>query len=253
MKTSERTFEQLVEALRGKLADKSQLPKEINFTICEDEPRGVVLINDYCVEYKPNEKHGEENKRILLILESPHKHEFEITPPKPAQGPTGTNIVNSLPEVVKLINLNNIFNNGKYNLFILNSIQNQVSLGEKPEFWRTILFIATWFTGGENNFKKRLLSLYIDGSVIINCCTIGQEVNNINKKIILNKGKLKVNDILTFFDIKNVENQNINLSFFVEKSIKNTLACCNYVYVDASHPVRWCKYLNSVQIEYKMT
>ncbi len=112
---------------------------------------------------------------IFLILESPHKKEFEGVTPKPAAGnyygDTGSGIRELLKEV--LTSCNYIIPNGTYSLIIMNAIQYQCSLGINPKVYRDKIFIKCWNSFGKQDFEQRLNQYYQIDDIIINACTKG--------------------------------------------------------------------------------
>jgi hypothetical protein len=105
---------------------------------------------------------------ILLILESPHKEEF-VGEPGPAKGFTGEMIKQHLATVLSLPNIEN------YGLILVNAIQHQCSLGSKTTVYRDRIFRAVWSNGGKENFQKRIVSIFQQGDLIVNCCTKGND------------------------------------------------------------------------------
>lgn len=107
-------------------------------------------------------------KIVILILESPHIHEF--TPPfGPAKGSTGRLIRRHLIEVLA----GNAAD--EYGLVIFNAVQNQCSLGCSTEKYRDDVFKMVWNMYGRDKFIQRLRVL-ADGhcSFVINACTKGK-------------------------------------------------------------------------------
>lgn len=121
---------------------------------------------------------------IVLILESPHTHEFasgDITKPiAPAMGKTGIKINNHL---INLINKLNLLKNKKYNFYIINPVPFQASLGlnlhndSKNQRIRDSVWMALWSAkqlGLEKKFIKLLKEIPAN-SIILNGCTGGKK------------------------------------------------------------------------------
>ncbi len=169
-----------------------QIPK------VDDVYRYKIEYND-CKVYKISGNKDEENfrnskfddkttdkdnelKTIVLLLESPHEHEYDSNnmPKAPAQGTTGDNIEKYITSVIKeLIDLDEkVFDECVYRLIISNPIQYQASLFMyhnkklKDEYstlrnqvWREIWKVNEI----KKDFKDRM-DLY-KPSLIINACT----------------------------------------------------------------------------------
>lgn len=120
-----------------------------------------------------------DNKTILLIIESPHKDEYteDFSPIAPAQGVTGDRIDKFLCTILKHNNCK--IENGEYNILICNPVQFQTSLrslyppkltlnksaksGIKDKVWKKI------FEKEKKDFEKRL-DIY-NPKIVINACT----------------------------------------------------------------------------------
>lgn len=116
------------------------------------------------------------NKKIIFILESPHKNEFKDNKPLgPAQGTTGKNIKNFLGDVLTEIGTKLSINWGNgdvYDLILMNAIQSQCSLGFETKYFRDLMFVGLWFKGKKQNFKTELNRLNIrSDDIVINACT----------------------------------------------------------------------------------
>lgn len=139
------------------------------------------------------------NRKIVVLLESPHIDEYNVSNQSyntaPAWGSTG-NRFNS--QFIKVIN-NNIANgniaantfisNTDYDVYFVNAIQYQCSLGRKPinKKIRDTLFEILWNIQ-PNSFKDDLferLSL-IKPDVVINACTV-----NVKNSCLNNNGAIR--------------------------------------------------------------
>jgi len=111
---------------------------------------------------------------IIMILESPHTSEFSGVTPIPVAGNGNGDAGKAIRELFsEVFDIHNHLNDGEYNLIILNAVQYQCSLGKGTTEHRDKVFIECWNTFARNDFKKRLLSIYESGDIIINACTAG--------------------------------------------------------------------------------
>lgn len=102
---------------------------------------------------------------VILVLESPHKDEYEGTRPiGPANGSTGRNIRRWLPEHVGL---------RSFGLILVNPIPFQCSLGEEQRLTTSKVFRAMWEAGEGSRFAERLKAIYSADDIVLNCCTKG--------------------------------------------------------------------------------
>ena len=122
--------------------------------------------------------------RIVLILESPHKNEFNQTDAGnatngPAYGTTGDNINRYLPELLEKIMADSMDCKQKYyELVLVNVIQYQCSLGEATTKHRDRIFWECWkHKEVRGDFRDRLkcaIGFNKSESIVINCCTTGR-------------------------------------------------------------------------------
>ncbi len=124
--------------------------------------------NFSCREHAESESTLLPEKRVILVLESPHQKEF-ISPFGPAKGSTGTLIRKYLREILPS-GLSSCSG-----LFLVNAIQNQCSLGHPPEEYRDDIFLHVWHQYGRVDFVRRLNSLINSRDFfVINACTKGK-------------------------------------------------------------------------------
>ncbi len=141
-------------------------------------------------------KHEKNDKpnRIILILESPHKDEYNFISDctrvnGPAYGKTGENINRYLPEILKNIMLDYVNENEIkiYELVLINAVQYQCSLGEPTKKYRNKVFKAYMENEQIKNdfcFRiKQTLDSCAGPCIIINCCTKG-DIRGTNHKIV---------------------------------------------------------------------
>lgn len=149
--------------------------------VCRIEPhsnREVAPTTNRFHDIRPN--HGEFDRTILLLLESPHKDEYRCGDPcyriAPAQGRTGTNIELYLERILNDLPVTDS-SDITYRVIIANPVQFQTSLWTIHEGslakWRQ-LRDAIWKTLWDvceiqQDFCSRLQSYCPD--VVLNCCT----------------------------------------------------------------------------------
>lgn len=158
-----------------------------NYNLCKDNLIGKVeykngkwvLIEDYVlkedrIKNKDNISISTNkiNKRIIIVLESPHKNEYSKELIAPAMGMTGKKIkflfLNILNDKLKT----NIKENEVYDLIIMNAIQYQASLGLNTKIFRDRIWLNIWIDGkGRENFIERIKAYNPD--IIFNFCTKG--------------------------------------------------------------------------------
>ena len=132
-----------------------------------------------------------DSKVLALVLESPHKKEFDnFFQAGPAKGSTGENIKKYFPQVLfnylpykkhkdKIeYDSSKQIPDGKYKVLLINAVQFQCSLGESTTKYRDDIFTNMWNYNVNNDqnvvqddFKSRLESH--SPCVVINCCTKG--------------------------------------------------------------------------------
>lgn len=118
------------------------------------------------------------DKKIVIILESPHVNEFngkglEI---QPANSTTGDNIKEKFDKILEvLLEKNEITVTDKFDIYLVNAVQFQCSLGIQPlpTTIRDDIFKKIWVNGGKENFIGRLIIDDNFPDIIINCCTGG--------------------------------------------------------------------------------
>lgn len=213
--------------------------KQINNKPCPDEKRYYICFKeDKFIISKKSSRKGDLPK-LIFILESPHKREFnnEGKPLGPAKGRTGCKFDNALCNFLVLAQHHyDCFVHGEYEVWLVNAVQYQVSLGAKPKEYRSILFQVIWHSFGKKDFEKRLKKLLTpanQGSVIFNACTKGSEINTPNAKDLIKTMNLQQNDTL-LKELKTTS-ENIDLNQLVQKSIESL----SEKSFKASHPSQW--------------
>lgn len=144
---------------------------------------------------------------IVIILESPHKNEYELDQlwdkPNPAMGTTGTKLGNNIGDLIKAVSKTYPqINRGKYQIVLMNSIQYQCSLGVTPldVTVRDFVFSQIWKLIDEirESFVTRLKSY--KPKFIFNLCTMGKVVPHLDFLVqaLINDKYLKDNKVNLF-------------------------------------------------------
>lgn len=144
------------------------------------------------------------NKRIVIILESPHKDEYSktIPAPAPAMGKTGRNIKEYLLEILDKKIGNPKDNEKKYDVILMNAIQYQTSLGIDTEYFRDRVWLTLWNKEDlRKEFIKRLEGYNAD--IVFNFCTNGS-----HKKDLIYILDKKENSNMTY---QYIESLNLNI------------------------------------------
>ncbi|MBE6783601.1 MAG: tetratricopeptide repeat protein [Ruminococcaceae bacterium] len=252
--------------------DHTKYISDFQFVSCPDQITGEIKVinknGTFFVEYKKSENIKTfvaennfcrqddkicttENDRCVLILESPHKAEYETIAGEkqalgPAQGSTGRNIESYFVDLLmtalnnKIIAVDIKDNESKtFDLVLMNAIQFQCSLEKKTTLYRDAMFHLCWQRGKTvDNFTTRLTNTVTDNSIIINCCTKG----NFAKQLFKSKGVLKT---------KNIEGlqlgvlENYELCELVATAIKKALP--HKTIFNCEHPYRW--FVPEIKIE----
>ena len=142
-----------------------------------------------------------ENKRIIIILESPHKDEYSMGRVAPAMGKTGKNIKEYLLEILDKKIGNPKDNEKKYDVILMNAIQYQTSLGIDTEYFRDRVWLTLWNKEGlRKEFIERLKKYNAD--IIFNFCTNGSHKKDLI--YILDKKKNSSNITFQYIDSLNL-------------------------------------------------
>lgn len=123
---------------------------------------------------------------IVIILESPHKNEYELDQlwdkPNPAVSATGTKLGNNINDLIGAVSKSYPqINSGKYQIVLMNSIQYQCSLGVTPlnVTVRDLVFSKIWKLNEiRESFVTRLESY--NPQFIFNLCTMGEVVPHLD-------------------------------------------------------------------------
>lgn len=172
--------------------DKVRYVVKIKNGKCIDKTRVCISMDEI------NRNQNKNGKRIVLLLESPHRSEYEINdnrimPIGPAQGKKKAEAGGGIDEY-----LNKVFDNmriidGKYYIIISNPIQFQTSLGSLHKKGlnkdlRNLIWSNLWNNKEvRQDFIKRL-NEYCP-NYILNACTL-QLTDRVNEELIQNKYKV---------------------------------------------------------------
>lgn len=137
------------------------------------------------------------NYNIVIVLESPHKNEYNTSFRHPAIGKTGDNLKDNFDSLLDKLK-GTIKKGTRCYVYLMNAIQYQCSLGYHTSIFRTEIFNSMWkHHKKDEDFLDRLKDFY--PNIIINLCTktdklqdivqekIDEFVNN-NKTISLYRG-----------------------------------------------------------------
>lgn len=145
---------------------------------CPDQFVGrVQTLKDHSQDFpyrEPAVFKAESVGQVILILESPHIREF-FQPFGPAKGSTGRLIRKHLCEILvdRCVE--------SWDVYLVNAIQNQCSLGKVPSKYRDAVFCRAWSLYGEQNFIDRLRALVNEQTIVINACT---KVSSVKTKLL---------------------------------------------------------------------
>jgi hypothetical protein len=187
-----------------------------------------------------------DNRKIIIILESPHTDEFKENKFQGAAcGETGNKISKHLSEVLpEIYNKQSIsWNNAScnYDLLLVNAIQSQCSLGVTTEYFRDLMFIGLWFKDGKKeNFKLRLRNLNLTANdIVINACT---GYGHSGFKYIYTGKKFGKEFLKPFFNdnsIKFTSSSIKGMRLLVHEAILDIYNSFSFVYQRMSHPSSW--------------
>ena len=128
-----------------------------------------------------------ELKSIVIILESPHKDEYDVNdmPIAPAQGDTGDQIEDKICEILNLALFDGVLSNEEYRIILINPIPFQTSLFMLHKqsisgVYKTLrdkVWSALW--SNCEIYKTEFVKLIqeLNPIMLINCCTAGVKGN----------------------------------------------------------------------------
>ena len=218
----------------AKKLDNLENFKNFNTNCCPDIIAGKNGEFWFSKEERDNRKDflditDEDIPTIVVVLESPHKDEFNnqnFPNGNPALGKTGKMLQEHFKAILRK-NISELPNN--YRVILMNSIQFQCSLGEVPKKYRDYMWLSLWF-GTNNLFKNdfiRRLNSY-NPSYIFNFCTIG---NHTKIEFCLQKCSPEIYK-KSMDDIQNMGK--ITIRSIVSSSIPQ-----NIIPFEDSHPSSW--------------
>ncbi len=135
-------------------------------------------------DYKFLSNNTYHKKNILVVLESPHRFEYDEdnNPVGLAMGKTGNNLFKLLTFALNKSCLK--ISDGEYNVILTNAVQYQTSCGLNPidRKLRDKNFIDIYDNhGGEEDFRKRIF--LIKPRITINLCTGGRNLEGLRTKV----------------------------------------------------------------------
>lgn len=129
------------------------------------------------VDRVPVNERPKNQRCVLLVLESPHKDEYNQFSPKPANGSSGRNIAKYFLHVKGFSGF------AEYGLILINAVQYQCSRGDDTKIERDKCFRHIWNNGGRTDFMERLKAVRINRDVIVNACTKGTQIKPLNEQL----------------------------------------------------------------------
>lgn len=138
---------------------------------------------------------NQDEKIIVIVLESPHidefnKNKFSVAP-APALGSTGCKLDKYFYEIINECFKKYSIEKGKYHVILSNAIQYQCSLLTDTDIFRDRVWLKLWLS---RNFKSEFinrLQIY-EPDIIINLCTEGSHKKD---SLAPNGGKTVINNI----------------------------------------------------------
>lgn len=188
---------------------------------------------------------------ILVILESPHIDEYETNGMPKLPLMNDYNFRNYF--FSKLDEMKVVLDKSIYQVFFMNAIQLQCSLGMPTAYYRDYVFLYYW-EKLYKNFENRLTSFISEHNVacIVNACTIGEHKNcpslynyktqqydkmfkscckSFIKKLGINKNLIFVNNT--------TKKEKYGLNDFVNKSIAKVTNLTPIKVYKCTHPSSW--------------
>jgi len=220
----------------------------IKFTRRKDYDDTFVNIKDIA-KYLENES-KEVAGKIALIIESPHIKEFILECVKdfstkkainsrPANGQTGVNLDNYFDEIFE-DELKKI-KPGLYSLSLLNSIQNQCSLGTDPKLYRDRIWSICWFKLNRYNNDSINRLTDFDPDIILNCATIGEHYRILEDGTNYDTQKKALKFTKKFlkdeFGIK--YSNKATIQKIITDAIRNSKSLKNIKLLHSTHPSSW--------------
>lgn len=207
--------------------------------------------NSWHLTNKQKKCSNNENNNIIVVLESPHKDEFNVNGDGLLPLFKDLNFNQYLGALINgSQNLNPsqptpLLNTGTiYKVYLVNAIQLQCSLGIPTEYYRDLVFLFYW-DRLKSNFETRLKSYINDNTIaVINLCTQGRHECF---HYIYNSSTQKMEDIGSLCDnrfIQQVYDATSNCSSLqdlVQEYIEKVIVDMNMniPYTTGTHPSIW--------------
>lgn len=189
---------------------------------------------------------------VVLVLESPHIDEFfpngldsynknNKVYSRPANGVTGKNIEKFFISIFKENLIRNLKKDGKYAVALVNSVQQQCSLGVKPLYYRDRVWVPYW-AKYKKDFLERIKILSL--TMIINCATLGEHYQMNKEGDGYDKNKLKFTQTFIVEEFPELNKKFIidsNSNFSIRSLITHELKSkfnSEIIYL-SNHPSSW--------------
>lgn len=184
---------------------------------------------------------------VLVILESPHKSEFDNITGNPKLPLMNDNKFKTLfSKKIQPLLSNLSYTNGCFQVVLMNAIQLQCSLGRQTVEYRDYVFLYFW-EKLHIDFEKRL-SNFLQGNnvcLVVNCCTKGRHkehkwLSNSKNKTKPGAQKSCNRAFVSELGIKKslTKKHGCALRDFVAESI-NVVNVTNIPVLPVSHPASW--------------
>lgn len=173
--------QEFIELARNALSSEAAVPEPYSTACCADRWIGTIdrMCNFTWLRERSAGSGGrpiidvpKTDRKIYLILESPHKDEFQDgvgAAIGPAMGSTGRNIESYLDKSLAGI----LDKQAEYHLVLVNAIQYQCSLNRDPRQYRDLIFRQLWAGPARDCFIARMNAYWKQGDIVVNCCTRG--------------------------------------------------------------------------------
>ena len=168
-------------------------------TLCQDMWVSVIRDNgsgNFSYSRNSSPPASNNNLVFILILESPHKEEYDKKLSSPEPAADGSTTWRNIKEHFAKIMAEQIGEERSFYIYLFNAIQYQCSLGLTPKELKKDIFDSVWESFGGERFLGRLDqlrdSLQDDNVVFINACTKpfkSKVTNGVESFIIKNKIK----------------------------------------------------------------
>lgn len=221
-----------------------------------NNPKLIDLVQGVSLK-KYKETMDNKTTTIIIILESPHKDEFDVNGNGKEPLVNRKGFENNFVDAINNSNILNIQlqNNTEYNVILMNAIQYQCSLNETTLNFRDFVFLYYWCKK-HRNFKRRLKRYIqkLNVCAIVNCCTQGEHYFNDDFEYKIRKGKKHKTELCDFKYLNKIgmKTTGNSLQNLVEQSILKVINKKNTSYSSGNHPSTWqphagksnCKLIN---------